>query len=226
MIYLSPKVAMPAGSTQTLTIAGLINPAFSLSETVEITGFTQVGGTNSRVRDATLKFSLTREIQPCGIFTEVNSVANSYIGGQNDVTFQIDFITGHPVPGQGAISVTFPLEYQIDLISLKATCAPKDFDLTKAAGIPTCRVGAANRVDLYLNGYQLNLITKYSITISGVTTLNLETKSLQFTIASYYYDNIYSNRKICEKKFPFPVLQTIQIKYCQLFTDLTYKNVN
>lgn len=40
MIYLSPKVAMPAGSTQTLTIAGLINPAFSLSETVEITGFT------------------------------------------------------------------------------------------------------------------------------------------------------------------------------------------
>jgi hypothetical protein len=40
-------------------------------------------------------------------------------------------MTGHPVPIEGgAISVTFPETYEIDLLFLNAWCDIKDFDLT------------------------------------------------------------------------------------------------
>ena len=35
----------------------------------------------------TFLFTLNREVLPCSLFTEAASVADSYIGGQNDVTF-------------------------------------------------------------------------------------------------------------------------------------------
>lgn len=128
------------------------------------------------------------------------------------MTFQVDFTTGHFVPTQGAIAVTFPPEYDIDLVALGVTCAPKDFDLSNAGGIPFCRVGTSKRVDLFLNGYSLNKLNKYSIEIFGVTTLNIQNSNIQFTIASYYYNNIYLNRRICEKQFPFPTLTPISSK--------------
>lgn len=63
--------------------------------------------------------------------------------------------------------------------------------MVNAGGTPSCKAGAANRIDLFLNGYELDQLSRYSIEIFGVTTLNIDSSALEFTIASYYYNNIY-----------------------------------
>lgn len=95
------------------------------------------------------------------------------------------------MPSWGALSITFPKEYDINLIALGSSCRIKDWDLNLATGIPTCTIGAATRVDIFLNGYTLSQITRYSIEILGVTTLNIDSAGFEFTIASYYYNNIF-----------------------------------
>ncbi|KRW99610.1 hypothetical protein PPERSA_03411 [Pseudocohnilembus persalinus] len=226
MIYLKPSSTIPANTQTTFTITNLINPAYQLSETVVITGFTYVGGDTLRKQEVTYEFYLTREILPCDIFTEVASSVSTYIGGQNEVTFEIEFMTGHPVPVNGAVSVFFPETYDINLLELGASCKIKDFDLDGAGGIPTCRIGTEKRVDLLLNGYELDQATLYSFEILGVTTLNIDSTGLEFTIASFYTDNIYKNKKICEINFDFPVLTPISSKVCDIISSASVLNTN
>lgn len=156
MIYIQFSVAIAASTEFTFTIHDLINPAYSFYDIVKITGFSQVGALLARIQETLYEFTLNREILPCNHFTEATSVADSYIGGQNDVTFQIDFITGHKIPEDGAISVTFPESYDINLLNLGASCEPYNFDYSYSESEPYCKIGSAKRIDLYLNGYELD----------------------------------------------------------------------
>jgi hypothetical protein len=151
MIFLKPKPAnaIASGAVATVTISNLINPAYRMTGTIALTGYTRI----SDKQDKTYGFLLTRDVAPCAVFSGAASVANSNIGGQNNVTFTFNFITGHPIPTSGALSIFFPAAYGASLIQLNASCALIGFPAFTPA---TCKIGASNRADIYLNGELLS----------------------------------------------------------------------
>lgn len=61
MIYVQPTSTNSFTGATTITIGNLINPSYSQSGLIEITGFTFV----NRKKDKTYTFALTRVISPC-----------------------------------------------------------------------------------------------------------------------------------------------------------------
>jgi hypothetical protein len=160
-------------------------------------------------------------VQPCSSFQSVSATADSNLGGQNNVTFEFNIVTGHSIPIWGAVSVYFPstATFSANLLNLQATCSLLGFDSQ-----PTCKIGSQNRIDIFLNGFKLDKGALYTLRVFGLNTPNIDSSQLVFTIASYYESNIYLDRKICKTDFQFPLIKSVSIKGCYMQVDTQYQN--
>lgn len=134
--------------------------------------------------------------QPGTLFTffKANPV-DSVSAGEVGVTYNFPFVTGHRIPSDGAISVTFPSPYG-NLLNLENTgCSLQGGVFSSLDNKATCKIGASNRVDIYLNGTNLDSLEQYSLTVTGITNPyidNLET--YYFLLTSWYDSNIESGK--------------------------------
>jgi len=95
------------------------------------------------------------------------------------------------VPVQGALTLTIPSAYG-NLLLNNATCS---------STLPSpayCLVATNSRIDLYLNGTVLNPLTTYEVQVIGLVNPNVASMvGLDFTLASYFDNNIYQGHIIC-----------------------------
>lgn len=97
-------------------------------------------------------------------------MADTSYGGENNVKFTIKIITGHMIPSDGALTIEFPEEYDINLYEPGVTCS-----FAFSANIPNptiCRIGSRTKIDIYLNGLVIDKVMEYSVLIYQTTTPN------------------------------------------------------
>jgi hypothetical protein len=144
---------------------------------------------------------------------------SSLNGGEIGVTYLFSIKTNHFVPSNGALSITLPIEYGNMLTNL-ATCTLVGFTGTNCY----CRILTPSRVDIYANGTELSTSTTYSVRITGLQNPNVDSSSFAFIVTSYYEQNIYLGRKICENQIKPPTINVKPLRTCSLSWTPQYSN--
>jgi len=130
-------------------------------------------------------------------------------------------MTNHFVPSNGALSITLPLDYG-DMIANQATCNLINFDSTNCY----CKIATPSRIDIYANGTELSSSTTYSLYVTGLQNPNVQSSNYIFIVTSYYLDNIYLSRKICENQITPPSINIKPLRTCTLSWTPQYYNQN
>lgn len=100
--------------------------------------------------------------------------------------------TNHYIPPNGAISITIPDSYG-NMITNNATCKLIGFESSNTY----CAIYTPSRIDIYLNGSELNQNNSYTIKVDGLQNPNSNSSNLIFYVSSYFDNSIYKARKIC-----------------------------
>lgn len=108
------------------------------------------------------------------------------------------------------------------MVSNGVTCALEGWSATNAY----CLIQTPSRVDIYLNGSELSRISSYKVILAGLQNPNQDSSSLIFYVSSYYDDNIYLGRKICENTVTPPTITVKAVRTCTLSWSASYVNRN
>lgn len=134
---------------------------------------------------------------------------SSTFGRLNNVTYTIQFIPGHIIPSDGALSILFDDKYVGNLFTMNLHC-----NLTRGFGKQSvCRVGNNNRLDIVLYGYTVNPQSLCEIKVTGLNSPVAATSKLN--IISYYDFNIYRNKQICNVEVQLPTIEVQPVRTCE-----------
>jgi hypothetical protein len=163
--------------------------------------------------------NLARTVEKCTKFNFGVVSVSSLNGGEIGVTYMFSIQTNHFVPANGALSITLPLAYG-DMVANLATCSLQGFNNTNCY----CRIATPSRIDIYANGTELSKTSTYSVIITGLQNPNIDSSNFYFIVTSYYEDNIYLGRKICENQIAPPTINIKPLRTCTLSWTPQYYN--
>lgn len=106
------------------------------------------------------------------------------------------------------------------MVTNQATCELIGFTGTNCY----CRIATPSRVDIYSNGTELSSSTTYSVKITGLQNPNIDSSNFVFIVTSYYEQNIYLARKICENSIVPPTINVKPLRTCSLSWTPQYYN--
>jgi len=124
------------------------------------------------------------------------------------------------VPPTGAISISLPSAYG-NMLTNNATCSLIGFQNTNVY----CSINTPSRIDIFLNGSELNQNYSYKIDIAGLQNPNVNSSNLTFDVASYFDSDIYQNKKICENQITPPSINVKSIRDCTLQWQPNFYNM-
>lgn len=188
LVYMQPDAAvpLPAGATVSFFLQNMVSPAYSATNTQN--GATLGGATlRSRKADALYVFTLQRPVAACSSFRSLLATASDATGNANNVAYTISFVSGHAIPADGAVTITFPDAYPGDLTTMaQADGTRVACSVNSRASAPRCRVGDAHRIDVLGSGdapFAAN--TLYQVVITGLNNPT-QSQGLVLTITSLY----------------------------------------
>lgn len=132
-----------------------------------------------------VNFAVDEQYNVCDKFKYFKTYSDNSIGSENYASYTFDFITGHEVPYNGAVSLYIPTDYFTDLYTLNSTCEIQGFS-EKAF----CKIGERNRVDIIMNGIKLYKDREYSVKITNMSN-PIDPENLYFYLRSYYNEDLY-----------------------------------
>ncbi|KRX03573.1 hypothetical protein PPERSA_04125 [Pseudocohnilembus persalinus] len=218
-IYLKLKQNLSVNDVVKISIENLISPSYennSLNQSILLQIFNSL---NKQSAKASFQIS-QNTVSVCDSFQYFKSQSDNSLGGVNDATYTFDFITGHDVPYFGAITLTLPENYDSDFYSLGTKCTLKKFDAAAK-----CKIGAKNRIDVFMNGVKLDNDKEYSISISNMGN-PMSTDNMNFLLTSYYSGDIYMQQKICEQVVPYPFISSMIVRSCEFYPEIDVNTVN
>lgn len=91
---------------------------------------------------------------------------SSSFGRLNNITYTIQFITGYTIPANGAFSIQFDPSYEGNMHNMDLKCT-----LSKGFGLNSvCRVGDTKRLDIVLNGQNIDSQKLCEVVITGLNS--------------------------------------------------------
>lgn len=108
------------------------------------------------------------------------------------------------------------------MLANQATCQLIGFENTNCY----CKIATPSRIDIYANGTELSTTTTYSVYVTGLQNPNVQSSNYIFIVTSYYVDNIYLSRKICENQITPPSINIKPLRTCTLSWTPQYYNQN
>lgn len=108
------------------------------------------------------------------------------------------------------------------MVANQVTCALKGFQGTTVY----CAIHTPSRIDIYANGTEISSSKTYEITVVGLQNPNQDSSTLVFSVNSYYDDNIYTKKIICENSIVPPTINVKAVRTCTLEWTPSYHNRN
>lgn len=164
--------------------------------------------------------TLTRTVEKCTKFDFGVLSVSSLNGGEIGVEYLFSVKTNHYIPPNGALSIGLPSSYG-NMVTNNATCTLIGFQNTQAY----CQINTPSRIDIYLNGTELDQNYSYKINIKGLQNPNADSSTLFFSVASYFESDIYQNKKICENQIKPPTINVKAIRDCTLEWQPDFSNM-
>ena len=222
-IYIQPSSTISSTSVS-FTIQKLLNAAYQLEYVnQEVVVFTLVDNKVNANGSATfLKFT-----QPSPNITGIILNIGSVYGGDAGIEYPFEFELNSYLPENGKVSVTFPDVY-ISLFDVQASCALTTASQELMGSQAYCQIINSHQLVIVPNGVLLQQKQRYGFVVSSITNPNLDASAHKFTIESYYFGNVYENRRkvISSSQFNGPIITPLTVKECQLEVDLSVYNVN